>query len=83
MGYCELEWKMESRRRFGRFVVDAKPGQLADGTGWVPNFSLEEHLSSHVEDAVFFSRQRFENREAAIQACHELGRREIARRLAA
>jgi hypothetical protein len=74
---------MELRRRFGRFVVDAKPTQLADGRGWVPQFSLEEHLPSYVEDSLFFSGQIFGTREETIQACHELGRREIIRRLAA
>ena len=74
---------MELRRRFGRFVVDARPAQLADGGGWLPNFSLEEHLASYVEDTTFFSRQVFATREDAIQACHELGRREIGRRLGA
>jgi hypothetical protein len=40
-------------------------------------------MPAYVEDTPFFSKQRFDTREAAIQACHELGRREIARRLAA
>ena len=46
---------MELRRRYGRFVVDPKPLQRADGSGWVPKFSIEEHLSSYVEDTVYFS----------------------------
>jgi hypothetical protein len=74
---------VELRRKFGRFIVDAKPAQLADGRGWVPRFSLEEHLPSHVEDSIFFSGQIFVTREEPIQACHELGRREIIRRLTA
>jgi hypothetical protein len=74
---------MELRRRFGRFVVDARPAQAADGSGWLPNFTLEEHLPSYVEDTTFFGRQAFSTRKDAIRACHELGCREIARRLRA
>ncbi len=74
---------MELRRRLGRFVIDPIPEQLADGSGWVPAFGLEEHLPSGVEDTMFFSRQVFKTREESIEACHELGRREIFRRLAA
>jgi hypothetical protein len=74
---------MELRRKFGRFVVDPRPAQLADGGGWVPRFSLEEHLPSYVEDTMFFSGQVFGTHEETIRACYELGRREIIRRLAA
>ncbi len=74
---------MELRRRFGRFVVDPRPVQLADGSGWLPEFSLEEHLPSFVQDTMFFSRQVFETHEAAVRACYELGQREVARRLGA
>jgi hypothetical protein len=74
---------MEPRLRLGKFVIDAKPAQLGDGSGWVPRFSLEEHLPSYVEDTMFFSEQLFGTREDAVQACHVLGRREIARRLGA
>lgn len=74
---------MEARRGYGRFVVDAKPTQLADGRGWLPEFSLEEHLPAYVEDTMFYSSQVFGTRDDAILACHELGRREITRRTAA
>lgn len=74
---------MESRFRFGRFVVDARPAELANGLGWLPEFSIEEHLPDYVEDTMFYGRQAFGTREDAIQACHELGRREIVRRAAA
>ena len=74
---------MEVRRRYGRFVIDAKPMQLADASGWLPEFSLEEHLPAYVEDTIFYSSQVFGTREDAILACHELGRREITRRTAA
>ncbi len=74
---------MESRLSLGRFVVDARPAELADGRGWVPDFSIEEHLPDYVEDTMYFGRQVFGTREDATRACHELGRREIARRLAA
>ncbi len=74
---------MELRRRFGRFVVDAKPVQLSDGSGWVPEFSIEEHCPAYVEDTMFFGTQVLGTREDALLACHELGRREVARRLAA
>jgi hypothetical protein len=73
---------MELRRKFGRFVVDPKPAQLADRSGWIPEFSLEEHLASRIDDTMFFSKQVFSTREEAIQACYELGRRQIVRRLA-
>ena len=74
---------MESRLRFGRFVVDARPAELTEGKGWVPEFSIEEHLPDYVEDTMFYGRQIFETREDAIRASHELGRREIVKRLAA
>lgn len=74
---------MEARSRVGRFVVDARPAQLADASGWLPEFSLEEHLSSCVEVTMFFSRQVFGTLDEALRACHELGRREVARRLGA
>jgi len=69
------------RRKLGRFVIDPKPAQLASGADWLPEFSLEEHLGSHVEGTVFFSQQVLGSCEEAIQACYQLGRREIARRL--
>jgi hypothetical protein len=74
---------MESRCRLGRFVIDVRPGELADGRGWVPDFNIEEHLPDYVEDTVFFGTQILGTREEAVQACYELGRREIVRRLAA
>ena len=63
-------------------MIDAKPVQLADGSGWSPEFSLEEHLPAYVEDTMFYSAQVLRTREDAILACHELGRREITRRTA-
>jgi len=82
-GRVRYSKSMESRRKLGRFVIDPKPVQLADGRGWVPEFSLEEHNPSYVEDTMFFGAQVLETRDEAIRACHELGRREIVRRLAA
>lgn len=72
---------MQSRCRIGRFVVDAKPAQLADGSGWLAEFSLEEHLADYVDDTMFFGRQVLQTREDAIQASFMLGRREVAKRL--
>lgn len=74
---------MESRRKVGRFVIDPKPVQLVDGRGWVAEFSLEEYQPSYVEDTMFFSAQVFETRDKATRACHELGYREVIRRLGA
>jgi hypothetical protein len=48
----------------------------------MPEFSLEEHCTAHVEDTIFFSSQVFETKDDALIACHELGRREVERRLA-
>lgn len=73
---------METRRTYGRFVIDAKPMQLADLRGWLPEFSLEEHLPAYVEDTMFYSSQVFGTRDDAILASHELGRREVLRRTA-
>lgn len=73
---------MDSRCRFGKFVVDAKPVELADGTGWLPDFTLEEHLPECVNDTMFFGTQVFGSREDAIGASYELGRREVLKRLA-
>ncbi len=63
-------------------MIDAKPSQLADGSGWLPEFSLEEHQPGYVEDTMFYSAQVLPTRADAILACYELGRREITRRVA-
>src|SRR5579863_1169620 len=43
------------RRRFGTYVVAALPRELADGRGWLADFSLEEHRGSHVDDRMYWA----------------------------
>jgi len=69
------------RLRLGKFVVDPKPMQRSDGSGWTADFTLEEHTPSLVEDTMYFTLQTFPTREEAVRAAHILGNRAVARRL--
>jgi hypothetical protein len=66
------------RRRFGKYVVTALPRELADGRGWLADFSLEEHCGSHVDDTMYFGRTVYETKEIATEACFISGQRIIA-----
>jgi hypothetical protein len=79
--YYDLDEVPKEPLRLGRFVIDPMPSQRADGSGWIPNFTLEEHLPSYVNDTMYFGVQTFPTREEAVKATYVLGRREVARRL--
>ena len=65
-------------RRFGRYVVTALPRALADGSGWLADFSLEEHSGSHVDDRMYFGTKVYESKKIATEVCFISGQRVIA-----
>lgn len=70
---------MNARKRFGRFVVDPRVRQLADGSGWSVDFSIEEHDGPGVTDTMFYLPGVFPAEESAVSAAIEVGRRTIER----
>jgi hypothetical protein len=66
------------RRRFGNYVVAALPRELAGGSGWLADFSLEEHCRSHVEDRMYVGTKVYGSKEIATKVCFISGRRVIA-----
>jgi hypothetical protein len=66
------------RRRFGKYVVTALPRELADGSGWLADFSLEEHCGSRVDDTMYFGTKVYESKEIATEVCFISGQRVIA-----
>jgi|CZKC01.1.fsa_nt_gi hypothetical protein len=66
------------RRRFGNYVVAALPRELAGGSGWLADFSLEEHCRSHVEDRMYFGTNVYKSKEIATKVCFISGQRVIA-----
>jgi hypothetical protein len=66
------------RRRFGTYVVAALPRELADGRGWLADFSLEEHRGSHVDDRMYFGTKVYKSKEIATEVCFISGQRVIA-----
>jgi hypothetical protein len=70
---------MNARKGFGRFVIDPRANQLADGSGYSAEFSIEEHDGAGFTDTMFYLRGAFPTEDSAISAAFEVGRLTIGR----
>jgi hypothetical protein len=70
---------MNACKRFGRFIVDPRANQLANGSGYSAEFSIQEHNGVGVTDTIFYLPGVFPTKDSAIAAAIESGRVTIGR----
>lgn len=70
---------METRITYKGVVIDVRPKELADGTGWTEDFTLEIHMGDSVRTTGFTSDRVFKTREEAVEASIASGKHKVDR----